>query len=339
MSTLPADPGGGGGEDIVVTDRQLFDSAISDPAPQPQPEPQPSPSAPSPDQVRGPEPAAQPQQPPQPAAQPGEQPRDAQGRWANKQAQQPRPQQQPPQPQPQGGGAQQPQAPHHVPLRELLDERERRYRIQAEHDQMRRAWDQLQRQQQQAALAAQQAQMPQTIYDNPDQYLFHNVIQPLRNEGHMAMLQIKDGLSREWANTQFGEQNVTSALSALASFRHTPDGTHLYNQIMSSGHPYGALVRWFNNARAQQAIGPDPNAWVQKQRQAWLDDEAMQAEAAKRWYARQQQRQPQQQQRVQGGRPNVQLPPSLSSLPSSSGRADQGGDLSDAHLWRFATSR
>jgi hypothetical protein len=332
MTPDTADPNGGGGGDVVVTDRQLFDSALSDPAPQPQSEPQPAPSAPSPDQ--GSEPPAAPPQEPQPQ-QPGEQPRNERGQFAPRQQQQPpqQPQQQP-RPQPQGG----PQPPHHVPLRELLDERERRYRVQAEADQMRQAWAQLQQQQQMAELAARQAQMPQTIYDNPDAYLQHNVMQPLRNEGHMAMLQIKDGLSREMANSQFGEQNVGQALNALASIRHTPDGNHLFNQIMSSGHPYGTLVRWFQAARAQQAIGPDPNAWVQKQREAWLDDEQMQAEAAKRYYVKQQRSQQQSVAgRVPGSPPNVQLPPSLSSLPASSGRQDAGGDLSDAHLWRFAT--
>jgi hypothetical protein len=121
----------------------------------------------------------------------------------------------------------------------------------------------------------------------------------------------------------------------MASIRYTPNGDHIFRQIMSSGHPYGALVRWFQAARAQQAIGPDPSAWMQKQRQAWLDDEQMQAEAARRYYARQQNQQ-HQQQGVRGQPPNVQLPPSLSSLPSSSGRQDVGGDLSDASLWRAA---
>src|SRR5262245_21008863 len=189
MSTLPADPGGGGGDDVVVTDRQLFESALESPEPQPAAEPQPEPSAPSA------EPPAEPPQQPQEPQQPGEQPRNARGQFAPRQPQQPQPPQGGPQPQP---------PPHQVPLRELLDERERRYRIQAEHDQMRRAWAELQQQQYQAALAAQQAQMPRTIYDNPDMYLQHNVVQPLRNEGHMAMLQIKDGLSREMANAKFG---------------------------------------------------------------------------------------------------------------------------------------
>src|SRR5262245_1456346 len=198
MSTQPADPGGGGGDDLVVTDRQLFESALENPAPQP--ELQPAPSTPSP------EPPAEPQQEPQQA---GLQPRNERGQFAPRQ-----PQAQPQQPPPQGAAPGGPGFNDQVPLRTYLDERERRYRIQAEADQMRNAWAQLQQQQYQAALAAQQQAMPQTIYDNPDMYLQHNVVQPLRNEGHMAMLQIKDGLSREMANAQFGAQNVNGALQA-----------------------------------------------------------------------------------------------------------------------------
>ncbi len=317
-----ADPGGGGETtvtpDIVVTDRQLFDSALENPEPQQQPEQrqqQPQQSA----QQEQRSPQLEQRQEPQ---QPGEQPRNEKGQFAPRQ-QQPQPQQPP-----QAAAAQQgQQQDHRVPLRELLDERERRYRLQAEADQMRNAWAQLQQQ----ALAYQQAQQPQTIYDNPEQYLHHNVMQPLRNEGHMAMLQIKDGLSREMANAQFGEQQVNAALQAMASVRYSPNGDHVFRQIMSSGHPYGELVKWFNYARAQQAIGPDPEAWLNKQREAWMNDPRVQAEVMRR----QQQQLQQRQQR--GGQPNVQLPPSLSSLPASSGRVDQGGDMSDASLFAFAT--
>ena len=154
----------------------------------------------------------------------------------------------------------------------------------------------------------------------------------------MARRRDKDAMSREFASVQFGPEShqiIEAALQAMAQVRNTPQGDVTYWQIMNSGHPYGALVNWYRNARAQQAIGPDPNAWVQKQRNAWLDDEQMQAEAARRYYARQQQQRGQQQRAPAG--PNVQLPPSLSSLPSSSGRQDQVGDLSDQSLYSFAT--
>ena len=287
------------GEDIVVTDRELFDQAI---APQP----------PAPAEAKASEPTPQPA--PQEAT-PSQRQRDEQGRFV------PRPAQQPPQkPAPQ----QQPQRmpeDHRVPLRELLDERERRQRIEAEANQLRQAWAQVQQAQQ--AAAAQQA--PQTIFDNPDDYLANRVMNPLRQEGYTLMTQVKDGLSREMANSQFGEQQVNAALADLTRVRYTPQGDFVFRQIMESGHPYGALVRWHNSVRAQQAIGPDPNAWLRKQQEQWLNDPKVHAEVLQR--VRQQQ---------QGRPPNVSLPPSLSSVPAASGRIEEQGDLSNESLYRYA---
>jgi len=311
--------GGGGGEDIVVTDRQLFDSAISDPAPASEPAPSPSP-----------EPPQAPPQTPQTPQEGGQRARDEQGRFVP-QGQQPPPQQprqQPPTGQPQAAQGQD----HRVPLRELLEERDRRNRIQAENDQMRQQWQRLQYEQQQRELAYQQQQMPQTIYDNPDQYLVHNFVTPIMQRVQHERMADKDAMSREFANVQFGVEQVETALRAMAQVRHSPQGDFVFRQIMSSGHPYGALVNWFNYAKQQQEIG-DPNAWKQKQQEAWRNDPKEQEEMARRWWARQQQNQP----RGNGAQPNVQLPPSLSSFPASSGRAEQSGDMSDASLYNFAT--
>ena len=84
-----------------------------------------------------------------------------------------------------------------MPLRELLDERERRQRIEAEAHQMRQAWAQFQAQQQ---AAAQQQQAPQTIFDNPEDYLTQRVVAPLRQEMQARELQRTDKMSREFAN-------------------------------------------------------------------------------------------------------------------------------------------
>jgi hypothetical protein len=292
--------------DVVVTDQQLFDHAISDtPA---------TPATPEPAPAAAPQPQPTPQQPATPE-------RDEQGRFAPRQGQPP--QQQPPQAAPQ-----QPQRvpeDHRVPLRELLDERERRQRVEAEANQIRQAWAQWQAQQA-AAAAAQQA--PQTIFDNPDDYLNQRVMNPLRQEGQMYMLQVKDGMSREMANMQFGERTVNAALQDMTRVRHTPQGDFVFNQIMQSGHPYAALVKWHSTARAQQAIGPDPHAWLRKQQEQWVNDPKAQAAVLQRI---------QQQQRSAGRPPNVSLPPSLSSIPASSGRLDDQGDMSNESLYRFAT--
>ena len=119
MSTQPADGGGGN----TITDRQLFDQATApDPTPSPAPsQPSQSPSSTG-DATAAPPPSTRPDlQPQQPAQPPGQQPRTPQGQFAPKQGQQPQ-QRQP--------------EDHRVPLREMLDERERRQRIEAEYNQL-----------------------------------------------------------------------------------------------------------------------------------------------------------------------------------------------------------
>lgn len=301
----PVDTGGGG--DVVITDKQLYDHAISDAKPEP--------AAPA----AAPEPTPAQQEPAAP-----QRARDDQGRFAPRTGQQPPPQQ--PQAAPQPPPQRMPED-HRVPLRELLDERERRQRIEAEATQMREAWAQLQRQADQ--LTAQQ-QQPQTIFDNPDDYLQNRVMNPLREEGQRYMMQIKDGLSREMANNQFGVQAVNQALTDLTAVRYTPHGNVIFSQIMSSGHPYGELIKWHQQASAQRVIGNDPNAWLRQQQEQWISDPRVQDEAMRRRAARVQQN-------GANRPPNVQLPPSLSSMPASSSRIDEQGDLSNESLYRFAT--
>jgi len=145
----------------------------------------------------------------------------------------------------------------------------------------------------------------------------------------MYMMKIKDDVSRTQANMQFGEQEVNAALQDIGRIRQTPQGNFVFQQIMQSGHPYGQLVQWHRQARAQAAIGANPQAWLRQQQQAWAENAKVQDYVmqmrAKRLGAQ------------KASPPNVQLPPSLSSIRSSSGRMDNGGDLSSASLYDFAT--
>ena len=304
-----------GGDGNTITDRQLFDQATApDPTPSPSPS-QPSQSPQTPSDAGGatdaPPPSTRPDlQPQQPEQQPGQQPRAPDGKFAPKQAQQP--QQRMPE-------------DHRVPLREMLDERERRQRIEAEYNQLLQHIQQQQR--------AQQPQGPETIFDAPDEYLNQRVIAPLRQEMQMEMMRRTDAQSREFANVQFGEQVVNAALADIAKIRQTPQGEFVFRQIMGAGHPYGELVKWHNQARAQAAIGNDPQAWLRQQQQAWFNDPKVQEAMAN--HLRQKYAQ-QQQQNGSGNPPNVSLPPSLSSVPSSSGRGVELGDLSSESLFNYA---
>jgi hypothetical protein len=308
MSTQPADGDGGN----TITDRQLFDQAT---APDPTPSPSSAPSQPSqsPSDTGGatdaPVPSTRPDLQPEQPAQAGQQPRTPEGKFAPKG---------PPQPQ-----QRQPED-HRVPLREMLDERERRQRIEAEYNQLLQHIQQQQRQQ--------QPQGPESIFDAPDEYLNQRVIAPLRQEMQMEMMKRTDAQSREFANVQFGADVVNAALAEIAKVRQTPQGNFVFQQIMAAGHPYGELVKWHNQARAHAAIGQDPQAWLRQQQQAWFNDPKVQEAMAQHL----RQKYAQQQQNGSGNPPNVSLPPSLSSVPSTSGRNVELGDLSSESLFNFA---
>jgi hypothetical protein len=305
-----------GGNANTITDRQLFDHANADPTPTPSPAPsQPSQSPQSTGGATGaPPPSTRPDLQ-QPGQQPG-QPRTPEGKFAPKPQGQPQQQRQP--------------EDHRVPLRELLAERDARQRLEAHAQELTRAVMELQ--QRTDPNRQQTQQQPETIFDNPDQYLNSRVMDPLRQEGQRYMAQVKDGLSREFANTQFTAQVVDAALGAMAQFRHTPQGNFVFQQIMNSGHPYGELVKWHRQQIAYSAIGADPQAWLTKKQQEWLDDPNAQRQMLERIRARQA--------NGNGGNgaraPNVQLPPSLSSVASTASRTEAPGDLTSQSLWSFA---
>jgi hypothetical protein len=299
--------------DIVVTDQQLFDHATA-------PEPAKT------DVITGPGGESASPDLQQPTAEQIQRARDEQGRFAKQPEGQQQPQQQRPQQQPRPED-------HRVPLSELHKERARAQRAEAEAQQMRDAWMYFQQQQMAANQRQQQPEQPQqTIFDNPDSYLNERVISPMQQWGQMEIMKVKDGMSREMANAQFGEQAVNAALQDLGSIRQSPHGDFAFRQIMSSGHPYGALVKWHHQAKMQQEIGPDPRAWLQKQAQAWFNDPVVQQKMVEHIRTQQQQRN-----NGSGRPPQVQLPPSLSSIPAAAGRESEQGDMSNASLYRFAT--
>jgi len=313
MSTEPAGGtiSGNSTDTNTITDRQLFDHATA-------PDPTPASSSPPPSS----EPSSTPSQGAQASGQPAStrpdlqqgaqtpgQPRDPQGKFA---------------PKPQGQQGQQ----HNVPLAELLKERDARQRLEAHAQELTRAVMDLQRRLD-PQQAPQQPQGPETIFDDPRTYLDQNVMAPMRAEMQAYGMKVKDDMSRTQANMQFGEQEVNAALQQMQQVRQTPQGNFVFQQIMQSGHPYGELVKWHRTVQAQAAIGADPQAWLRQQQQTWAENEKVRDYVmqlrAKRLSAQ------------KGNPPNVQLPPSLSSVRSSSGRMDNGGDLSSSSLYDFAT--
>lgn len=272
------------------------------------------------------------------------QPRDDQGRFAPKGETAPQP---PPQrTQPQADAATQPPLTadsqpqdHRVPLRELLDEREKRQeaaRQLAERDQrleyMSRLLAGMQQQPQQQP--GQQPQQPADIWSDPDAYL-NARLQPLVQRAEQRIQDVLESTSRIAASEKYGEEVVNTAYAELARQMQSGQGQFDYQRIMASQHPFGELVKWHKAQTNMRQVGEDPNAWLEKQLEAKMNDPAFQAEVIRR-------AQGQQQQPSNGsGRPApISLPPSLRSVPSAMGVVDDDNtDESDAALLSSALRR
>lgn len=305
-------------DQVEDTDRDLLSSALTD-------EPQATPAAPEP------APPSVGEAPPAPT---DGQPRDDLGRFAPKDETAPKPPVQPTQPQ----VAESQQAPptadsqpqeHRVPLRELLDEREKRQeaaRQLAERDQrldyMSRLLASMQQQPQQQP-GPQQQQQPVDIWSNPDAYLDGRISPHVQNAVN-AIQQVKEDNSRLLADDKYGEEVVNAAYAELTRQLQTGQGQFDYQRIMASRHPYGELVKWHKAQTNLKQIGESPEAWLEKQLAAKMHDPAFQAQVIQL---------AQQQQPSNGsGRPApISLPPSLSRTPAAMGVvADDSTDQSDA---------
>jgi hypothetical protein len=112
-----------------------------------------------------------------------------------------------------------------------------------------------------------QAQQPTPqapeFWEQPEQaidYRLNQVVTPIQQ----ALVQQREEVSRMMAAEKFGEATINEAYETLASMRGSPDFSLTYRQIMSSPHPYGALVDWHYKQQLLSEIGSDPAAYKEK---------------------------------------------------------------------------
>jgi hypothetical protein len=180
----------------------------------------------------------------------------------------------------------QPQETHRVPLRELLDERERRQAAERQFEELRRQFEMVRKQQEEAAKKAQP--VPE-FWEKPEDSVRHQIqqeISPLREmqaQFEQALAAQREQFSRMQAVSQHGEQAVNDAFSELAKrVQSDPSARYDYQRIMESPHPYGALVEWHKREQAVKEFGSDPNAYREKLSASLLDDPAFLAKALER---------------------------------------------------------
>lgn len=211
---------------------------------------------------------------------------------------------------------------HRVPLRELLDEREKRQaaaleseRLRQQNEHMSRLLMQPQFVQPQQPQGQQQPAGPEpSIWDNPEAYLAAR-INPYWQQAQAEIMQIreqlfaeKEAMSRERAIDKFGDEAVDAAFNDLAQHMQAGHALHDYARIMQSPHPFGELMRWHQTQVNEREVGGDLNGWLERKLEERMNDPAFQAKVIERARSGSQQQQ---------GGSTVKLPPSLSRAPSS----------------------
>lgn len=174
---------------------------------------------------------------------------------------------------------QQPQEDHRVPLRELLDERDKRQALQRELEAFRR-------QQQQAQIQQQQKAAPE-FWEQPEGNIDHRVQQAVAPLVQELIMQ-REQNSRALAAIQYGEDKVNEAFEDLKTRIQSGDQSAQfdYQRVMAQPNQYAALVQLHQQRQALAQIGNDPNAYREKVLAEALNDQAFLAKAMEAAQAR-----------------------------------------------------
>jgi hypothetical protein len=252
--------------------------------------------------------------------------RDEQGRFAPKAPEAPQPVVQETAPQPTVETPAPEGKPEvHVPSWRLAEEAQRRREAEQQLAEMRAEMRQIQQMQ----LAAQRQQMPQQEPVDPfaDPQGFAQSIQG-QFEGKLKEIQLQHSL--QFARFAHKE-TFDRAYEEFVDYAHRTRDQATYQRVMQSSDPGEALVSWYKDQQLHKELGgSDLNSFLEKQREEWLKDPAVQAKVIEAFKATQQQAQPS----------NItNLPPSLSRVASASPNHNESGDWSQESIFQHAMKR
>lgn len=157
---------------------------------------------------------------------------------------------------------------HRVPLRELLDERDKRQALQRQIENLRRQ------------IQPMEAPKAPEFWEQPEGNIDHRVqqaVQPLYQE----MVMQREQFSRAIAEARHGPEKVAEAFKDLEARVQAGDPTARfdYQRVMAQGNQYDALVQLHQQRKALSEIGNDPAAYREKLSQDLLNDPAFLAKA------------------------------------------------------------
>ena len=141
---------------------------------------------------------------------------------------------------------------HSVPVTALLDEREKRQRIEAEAEQAKRELAEYRRREQQAQQKP--VEVPDML-ENPDGFRQH-----LESTVNHRVEQMRGMMSRFMAEREYGPELVAEAFEYFN--RHPRESFAL----LQAPSPFHAAVEAYQKAQAVEEFGTDPNAYREKLR-------------------------------------------------------------------------
>jgi hypothetical protein len=211
-----------------------------------------------------------------------------------------------------------------VPSWRLKEESDRRREAESGLAELRAEMRQMQMAMMQQRQPPPEAQAPEVdIFADPQgfvQQLQGNFDQRLRT------LQLENSL--RFAHYAHGDK-FNEAYQAFSEHVGQTRDQATYQRVMAAPDPGEALVKWFNDQQLHKQLGgTDLNSFLEKQREEWLKDPAVQARVIEAFKATQQATQP---------NSLTNIPPSLSKATAASSPHDYGSSQND--IYAYATAK
>jgi hypothetical protein len=142
--------------------------------------------------------------------------------------------------------------PQTIPITALLDEREKRQEAVKQAEEYRKQLDYLNRQ----IAAARRPQQKPDFFEKPEEAVKAQV-DPILHRMFSDKLDFSEALAEE----KYGAETVETAKQAFMQAMREDPG--LYQKVVvTSKHPYDAVVKWHKKHSALSKIGDDPEAYI-----------------------------------------------------------------------------
>jgi hypothetical protein len=216
----------------------------------------------------------------------------------------------------------------HVPSWRLAEEASRRREAETALNDMRAEMRQMQTQWAQMMQQRQAPQQPQEMVDpfaDPQGYAQSILQQQQQMQQQMA-------LENSLRFARYAHKEVfDKAYEEFVDYTHKSRDQATYQRVMQSADPGEALVQWHREQQLHKELGgSDLKTFIEKQREEWLKDPAVQAKVIEAFKATQQTAQPS----------NItNLPPSLSKATSAAPVHGNPGDMSQRAIFEHAIKR